>query len=244
MLKNIKKDYISWVIFTGGIVLLLEVIFFNRGLIISLIFSSVLIYFGRKRKTKKKGKFLLWGGIFFFCASIFNMMTFKFFVLAFLIYFFIQFANSKKHPNKISPILTEPKTLLEEETIVQCKPLLENILFGQQKTPAGVYEWNDINIQAWVGDTIIDLSYTIFPKGETIIFIRNMIGNIQILVPYEMEVSIHHSVLVGETTIFDFHDRKIFNKVFNIKTVDYEKAEQKIKIFTSLVVGNIEVSRI
>lgn len=244
MPKNIKKDYIGWMILTGGIVFILEFLFFNRGLIFSLAFSSGMIYLGNRRKRKKKGKILFWGGIALLCVSIFNMMTFKFLILAVLVYLFIQYANSKKHPQKISPVLTEPKTRLEEETVVQCKPLLENILFGQQKTPTGVYEWNDINIQKWVGDTVIDLSYTILPKGETIIFIHNIIGNIQILVPYDMEVSVHHSVLTGETTILEFRDSKIFNKVFDVKTLGYDRAEQKIKIFTSLVVGNLEVNRI
>jgi lia operon protein LiaF len=244
MLKNMKNDYIGWIIFIGGIILLLEILFFNRGLIFALIFSSVMIYSGRKRKGKKKGKVLSWVGIFFFGASIFNMITFKFLLAAVLIHFFIRFAASKKQPKKISPILSEPKKLFDEETVVQVKPLMENIIFGQQKTPAAVYEWNDINIQAGVGDTMIDLSYTVFPKGETVIFIRNVIGNIHILVPYEIEVSIHHSVLAGSTTIFDFQDSKIFNKVYHLKTIEYEKAEQKIKIFTSLIVGNLEVSRI
>lgn len=244
MLKNRKSDYISWIILIGGIILLLEVLFFNRGLIFSLIISSGMIYLGRKKRSKKRGKILFWGGIFFFCASIFNMMTFKFFLIAILLHFFIQYTASKKQPRKVSPTLTEPKKLLEEETIVQSKPLFENVLFGQQKTPIEVFEWNDINIQAGVGDTMIDLSYTVFPKGETVIFIRNVIGNIHILIPYEMEVSISHSVLAGSTTIFEFQDSKIFNKVYHLKTFEYEKAEQKIKIFTSLVVGNLEVSRI
>lgn len=243
-MNNGKKDYIGWVVFIGCILLLLEVLFFNRGLIFSLVISIGLIYLGRKRRAKKGGKVLFWGGIFFFCASIFNMMTFKFLLLAVLLHFFIQYANSKRHPKTVSPILTEPKIPFEKETTVQSKPLLENILFGGQSTPAGTYEWNDINIQAGVGDTVIDLSYTFFPNGETVIFIRNIIGNIRILVPYDTEVSIHHSVIAGSTTIFDFYESKTFNKVYHLKTVGYEKAEQKVKIFTSLVVGNIEVSRI
>jgi len=115
---------------------------------------------------------------------------------------------------------------------------------GQQKTPIGIYEWNDINIQTGLGDTSIDLSYTMLPKGETVIFIRNIIGNIQILVPYEIEVSIHHSCVVGSTNAFENHSSKMFNQVFQLKTSGYDNAEQKVKIFTSLLVGNLEVSRI
>ena len=93
MLKNMKSDYVSWIIFIGGIVLLLEVLFFNRGLIFSLILSSGMIYAGRKRRAKKKGRFLFWLGIFFFCASIFNMMTVKFLLLAVFLHFFIQYVT-------------------------------------------------------------------------------------------------------------------------------------------------------
>ena len=115
---------------------------------------------------------------------------------------------------------------------------------AEQKTPSGVYEWNDINIQSGIGDTIIDLSYTVLPKGETVIFIRNIIGNIHIQIPYEIEVSVNHSCIVGSTTVFENHQSRIFNQVFHLKTSGYESAEQKVKIFSSLLVGNIEVTRI
>ncbi|MDP4085572.1 MAG: cell wall-active antibiotics response protein LiaF [Bacillota bacterium] len=244
MFKNLKNDYMGWMIIIGGIILILEILFFNRGLIFSLFVSGGMIYLGRKRGTKKKGKILFWGGIIFFCASVFNMITFKFFLLAILFHFLIQFALSKKNPKKHSPIFVEPKKKPHEDSIIMGKPLLDNVLFGQQKTPNGVYEWNDINIQAGIGDTVIDLSYTVFPKGETVIFIRNIIGNIHILVPYEVEVNIHHSVIAGSTSVFDFHQSKIFNQVFHLKTPGYDFVDQKVKIFTSLLVGNIEVERI
>jgi lia operon protein LiaF len=128
--------------------------------------------------------------------------------------------------------------------MIRTEPLFENIVLGQQKTPTGAYEWNDVNIQAGIGDTIIDLSFTMLPKGETVIFIRNLIGNIQILVPYDIDVSIQHSCIVGSSTVFEVHDSKLFNRVLHLKTPGYETAEHKVKIFTSLVVGNLEVSRI
>ena len=75
--------------------------------------------------------------------------------------------------------------------MIKSEPLFENIFFGQQKTPLGVYEWKDVNIQAGIGDTIIDLSFTpCFHKGKRLSLFEIMIGNIQILVPYEIEVSV------------------------------------------------------
>jgi lia operon protein LiaF len=245
MLKKMNSDYISWMILIGAVILLLEVTFFNQGLIFSLFIAIVMIYLGRKAMTKKIGKLLFWGGIVFFTASIFNMMTFRFLLLAVLIHFIIKFAQSKRVPNVISPVVKvdteEPR---QREHVILRKPLFGNTFFGQQRTPDHVYEWNDINIQSGVGDTIIDLSYTVLPKGETVIFIQKFIGNIQIFVPYDYEVSINHSVLIGSTTVFDHHEMKKFNQVLQMQTPEYEKAEQKIKIFTSVFLGDIEVKRI
>jgi lia operon protein LiaF len=244
MLKNAKNDYTGWLVVIGVVVLLLEILFFNSGLIFSLLFSGGLIYLGRKKTGKKSGKVLFFAGIIFLLISVFNMMTFKFLLLAILVHLIIQYSNSKKNPNKIALEIKETEQVLQAETIIKSKPLFENIFFGQQKTPSGIYDWNDINIQSGIGDTIIDLSYTVLPKGETIIFIRNVIGNIQIQVPYEIEVSVHHSCVVGSTTVFENYQSQVFNQAFHLKTAGYDQAEQKVKIFTSMLVGNLEVSRI
>ncbi len=244
MLNNTKNDYIGWLVLIGAVILLLEILFFNKGLIFSLLISGGLIYLGRKRSGKKFRKLLFFAGIIIFVISILNMMTFKFLLLAILLHFFIQLLNSKKQPAKIAPEMIKAEQKPQEETLIASKPLFENLFFGQQKTPYGVYEWNDVNIQAGIGDTIVDLSFTVLPKGETVIFIRNLIGNIQILVPYEMEVSVHHSSIAGTTTVFGSREAKNFNHSFQLKTAGYDQADQKVKIFTSLIVGNLEVSRI
>ncbi|HLO10725.1 MAG TPA: cell wall-active antibiotics response protein LiaF [Pseudoneobacillus sp.] len=244
MFKNMNSDYISWILLIGVAILLLEVAFIHDGLIFSLFISIAMVYLGRKSLQKKLGKLLFWGGIVSITVTIFNMMTFRFLLIAILIHFIIKFAQSKRAPNVMSPVVKEPTEHPQAEQIVSRKPLFHNALFGHQRTPDQVYEWNDINIQTGVGDTIIDLSYTVLPKGETVIFIRNFIGNIQIFVPYDYEVSMHHSVLIGKTNVFDFHEPKMFNQVFHLQTPEYENAERKIKIITSVFLGDIEVKRI
>jgi lia operon protein LiaF len=244
MLKKINSEYLSWIILIGAVILLMEVTFFDQGLIFSLFISIIMVYLGRKSMPKKRGKLLFWGGIVFLIINIFHMMTFRFLMLAIFIHFVIQFAQSKRAPNIVSPVVSESTENKPREQVIQRKPLFRNILFGQQRTPDHVYEWNDINIQSGVGDSIIDLSYTVIPKGETVIYIRKFIGNIQIFVPYDYEVSVQHSVLLGTTTVFDFHEAKMLNQVFHLQTPDYEKADQKVKIITSVLLGDIEVKRI
>ncbi len=248
MLNKIKNDLFSWLVLFSILLLLLEVLFFNKGLIFSLLLAAGMVYYGRKRieQNRKRGKFIFWCGIVFFSISVFGMITFRLLLLAIFIYLVIQFAQSKKNPKIELPIIKNPMEFdpFSKENLVHQQPLFKNVLFGDQKTPERTYDWDDINIQTGVGDTVIDLSYTVLPKGETVIFIRNIIGNIQILVPYDLEVSVHHCVVVGSVNILNYHGAKVFNQNIHVQTPGFDKSEQKIKIFTSLIVGDIEVRRI
>ena len=244
MINRVKSEYISWILLLGAVVLFLEFTFFNSGLIFSLLVEVGMIYIGRKWMPRKSGKLLFWLGIIFLIISIFSMITFKFFLLAILIHFLIQFVQAKKNPAHIKPVLKEPSLTLEKETLIRHKPLFGNQLFGQQKTPDQVYEWSDINIQTGIGDTVIDLSYTVLPKGETVIYIRNLIGNIQVLVPYDVEISVNHSVLAGSIEIFGAQESKVINQTLHVQTAGFDQAEQRVKIFTSIPVGDLEVKRV
>ncbi|MFC3884546.1 cell wall-active antibiotics response protein LiaF [Bacillus songklensis] len=243
MLDKRKTDYISWILLIGILLLLLEISFFNTGIIFSLFISVGFIYIGRKRLPRKSGKILFWLGLIGFFINILSMMTFKFFLLAILVHVVIRFIQTKRHPVYIQPVLREPEYMQGGELLTK-KPLFDNRFMGRQQTPEHVYEWNDINIQAGIGDTVIDLSYTVLPKGEAVVFIRNFIGNIRVLVPYEVEMSVHHSVWAGTAKILNEYDSKVFNQVLRFQTSQYEKAEQKVKIMTSMMVGDLEVKRI
>lgn len=243
MLDKIKSDNLNAFILLGIILLIIEISFFNSGVLFSFIISIGCIYIGRKRMPRTFGKVLFWFGWISLALTILGMMTVKFLILAILIYLLIQFYQSKKKPNYIKPEIKETEKTAQQETIIKREPLFCNNIFGRQSTPEQVYEWNDVNIQSGIGDTIIDLSYTVLPKGESVIFIRNIIGNIQILVPYEVDVEVHHSFLYGSTTIFDNHESKTVNQTLHYQTQEYDQAEYKLKIMTSTGVGDLEVKR-
>ncbi|RFU69142.1 cell wall-active antibiotics response protein [Peribacillus saganii] len=242
MFKNMKTDLISWILLIGLIVLVLEISFFDGGLIFSLLISAGCIYIGRKKRGRTIGSVLFWLGVIMAVVTVMNMMAFKFFIMAILAYILFLYIQSRKEPEKVEPTVKKPVD--KPLDMVIKKPLLGNKLFGHGKTPDHVYEWNDINIQTGIGDTVIDLSNTVLPKGEAIISIRSFIGNIKIFIPYEMEVSVHHSVLAGTAEILQHQEKRIFNQNMSVQTPDYENAEQKVKILTSLISGNLEVKRI
>ncbi len=245
MSNHKKTDYISRLSMIGLIVLFIEVTFFNSGVIFSGFVSGVLIYLGRKKFKGTFGKLVFWIGCISLFFTIANMMTVKFVLIGIILYFVLQYFQSRKNPTVIKPEIEESTTeLVTEEPIIKTKSLFDNVFIGRQKTSDHVYEWNDINIQTGIGDTTIDLSNTVLPKGESIISIRNFVGNVEILIPYEMEASVYHSVITGSTTIFQHEERRVFNQVLSYQTEDYKGSEQKIKIVTSFLIGNLEVKRV
>ena len=244
MLNKFDKDSFSWIVLIGILMLAIEITFFNQGLIFSLFVSGALIYFGRKLYRRTTGKVLFWIGIFSLVSCVIGMITFRLFLLAILIYAIVQFAQSKKKPEVIRPTFEEPSKVQSETTLIEQSSLFKNSAFGHQKTPQHVYEWDDVNIITGVGDTVIDLSYTVLPKGETVIFIRNIVGNIKVFIPYDTEVNVRHSSLAGSAKVLEYQKDRSFNQILAVKTPGYDQAEQKIKILTSMMVGDIEVKRL
>ncbi|KSU81732.1 lia operon protein LiaF [Fictibacillus enclensis] len=242
MFSGKKTDLISWLLLIGLFLLILELIFRGGELIFIFAVMAGCIYVGGKRRTRTFGKLLYWGGWFGAAVTLLNMMAFKFVLVAILIYLLIQVYQNKKRPAWIKPEIREPDSRLSE-SLFKKKNLFKNIVYGPQQTPDHVYEWEDINIQCGIGDTVIDLSNTVLPEGESVITVRNIVGNIKIFVPYEVAVSVHHSVFAGNATIFDIHEPRVFNQLFSYHTDNYYEASQRIKIITTLAVGDLEVKR-
>ena len=242
-MPKIDKNNIQWVIVIGIILVILDFGVFNPGLLFLLCLSGGFIYFGKKRKPGQIGRILFWTGIFFLIMAIINSFIFKFFLFAMLIYAVYQFFFSKRPEKLIEPIIHEPPARSGEK-IVRKTPLFHNRLFGKQSTPEYIYEWNDINIQTGIGDLVIDLSNTVLPDGVSVIVIQAIVGNIQVRVPYEQEVSVHSTFISGSLRFFSESEPRIINKSIYMETENFDLADKKIKIITSLMAGSVEVKRV
>lgn len=245
MFKQVNTDYISWIFLIGLISLIMELVFFDGGLIYTLALSIGCLFIGKKKYHRKMGKILFFIGVFSAVIIILNMFVFKFFLLVILAYALYGFYLSKQNPEKVQLMLTEPKQHTEEkEQLTKTGYLFSNKLIGSQQTQKSVYEWNNVNIQRGIGDVVIDLSNTILPKGETIISIRSMVGNLKIQIPYDVEVNLHHSVVIGRAVVFQNHEKRMYNQIISCQTQGFNKADQKVTIITSVFIGNIEVNRV
>ena len=243
MLNRKRSDFISWGLLLAVVLVLLEATLNGGGILFSLLFSAALLFFGRKRMPKRSGKVMFWLGVFIAVMNVLSMFTFKLLLVAFVIYVIYEFYQSKQNPVFVTPQFEQVPTMTQDD-VYRKETLLKNILLGTQQTPEHVYEWNDINIQCGPGDTIIDLNQTILPDGESVILVRGTIGNITIYVPYEMEAAVSHSMIMGNSRIFDRSESKLFNQTLFYRTKGYGEANKKIKIVTNMFAGSLEVKRV
>lgn len=217
-------------------------IFLSGGInIIGIAFSIGLILLGRhyKQKDKKKGNILFILGIFFFVMCMLGSYAFQFILVATVAYVGYELYTSKEKPKKVD-LFIEPSSNHKLERV---EPFVNNMLIGHIRMIDYVYELQDINIHYGMGDVHIDLSLTVLPEGETVILIRGLIGDVRIYVPYDSDVSIQNAVLIGKLNVLG-HQEKGFNHSYTLRTENYHQATRKVKIISSLLIGDIEVRNI
>jgi lia operon protein LiaF len=232
-----------WIFYIAVGLLLFEIIFLDGGILYFLFFSFLFVYIGKKYYHKLLGKIVFWISLVNAAFAIFHTLAFRWVLFAVILYFLIQYVQSKKTRSTVQ-VEEIRKSGTTSDVIFRKKPFFQNKIIGRQSTPQAIYEWEDVNVQGFVGDMVIDLSQTVFPKGEALIFVRHLLGNVQVLVPYDMEVSVHVSVVVGTVDIFQMVNERVVNESIIFQTADYPEVEQKIKIVTSMVAGHVEVKRV
>ncbi|WP_101842259.1 cell wall-active antibiotics response protein LiaF [Halobacillus sp. Marseille-P3879] len=238
MLKRMSTDTVNIILLIGAVLLVMEVVFFNGGLIFSVAFSSVLIYLGWRRYNRLWAKIIFWIGAASLFITVINMMAVRFLIVAALVMLILHYYRSKDDPARIEPVVFEDVELNSSE------PVLKQKFFGNEATPDRAYKWYDINIHGGFGERIVDLSNTVLPNDEAVISIRHFVGSLYIYVPYEVEVSVQHSAVLGRATIFQYRNTKLMNQTISYQTPNYSTRKPRVKIVTSIGSGNIEVKRI
>ncbi|WP_010647414.1 cell wall-active antibiotics response protein LiaF [Oceanobacillus massiliensis] len=242
MFKRLSTDYFNWILIIGVILFIFEIVFFFGGTIIPALFSALFTYVGWKYFRKLWGKIVFWISLVSLIFAILNLLAVRFLIIAAVVLFIIDYMKSKKEAKQYDPIL--PGGEIRDETLIDIKPLFEQKTFEDQATEDTAYQWKDVNIYGIFGDRIIDLSNTVLPNDTAVISIRHFIGNIEIYVPYEVEVSIHHSSIFGRAHILGKHEWKLMNRSLFYQTANYDSEYPRVKIITSLFSGDIEVKRI
>lgn len=244
MFKQIPTRNLNWIWITVAILLVFEIVFFHGGALISALISGFFVYFSWKRLHSLGWKIVFAIAAISFVLNVFNLLAVRFLIVVVIAIIILNFIKSTKEPSKEKPELPNKSSLTEEESLVQVDRLFDERFFDDFRTEETAYQWKDVNMHGIYGDRVIDLSNTVLPYDTAVISIRHLAGNIEIYVPYEVEVSIHHSSIFGRASIFGVYHGRLMNKSLHYETKNYNTAHQRVKIVTSLFSGDIEVKRV
>lgn len=93
-----------------------------------------------------------------------------------------------------------------------------------------------------IGDIRLDLSDQYLPNEETRYDLSGLIGDITVLVPHDLPVSVAAEVQVGDIRLFGHHADG-FGRQLTYQTPGYEEAARKVSIYAHLWIGDIRVER-
>lgn len=243
-MEKLRQMSLSNWLTAGLIIVLVEIVLFNSGMIFSLVLSGGLLYFGKQAWKHMYGKILVGVGAIMLLTAILSMVTLRILFVILVINLILKYMETKKNPLIFEPVIKAEENHGEEQLLVTKKPFFFNQWVGSHETPDHSYEWENIHLQNGIGDVQIDLSNTVLPDKEAFISLRNVAGKIIILVPYELEISVQHSALAGEASILSSSTTRLWNENVVYQTEGYEAARQKCTILSSVWIGDIEVKRV
>jgi lia operon protein LiaF len=105
--------------------------------------------------------------------------------------------------------------------------------------------WELRNVSSWamVGEIYLDLSLALTNQRDTTLVFQGLIGNIDLLVPEDLGVSIRGTIVLGQTQVEEQREAGLMNKVL-WTTDNYDTADQRVHIEISYLIGDLHVKRI
>ncbi len=115
-------------------------------------------------------------------------------------------------------------------------------VFGDVKLQVNNQDFNGGSISVMIGEIDLDLAKSNIKEGEKILRLSGVIGEISVLLPKTLKVSVKANVTVGDIKILDTTDDGfLINRTF--QSEGYETAKKKLYISVSQVIGDIEIRR-
>ncbi|GAB2542619.1 cell wall-active antibiotics response protein LiaF [Gracilibacillus alcaliphilus] len=238
MFKKGNHDLLQLLLIIGAVFLLLEIIFMDPGLLFLIALGAVGIYLGRKSFHTITGKTIFWGGAFFIFIAVLNTFILRIVIGAAVVYLIWHWYQQRQQETE-----QKPKYVNAADEVPYEDHVIQNKWFGKYHTTDEGFIWQDLNFQSAVGDVVIDLNDTMLPPEEAVIIIRQLAGKVTIIVPYDVEIILDHTVVFGDIHVFDHSEANAFNRHIQLQTKDYYASDQRVKIFTQMIAGKLEVKR-
>ncbi|SDB81850.1 lia operon protein LiaF [Pelagirhabdus alkalitolerans] len=238
MSKQSNQQLIKYLLIVFAIVLGLEILNTQSPQFIWIIIWGGIVFVSWQHYYRPIAQVMFWISAVGLSITILDTALIRFIIVGLIVYFLYVYFQDHQSSNDQGDANTSA-----DEELIDGDILFTNQWFGTRKTEKDNYKWHDINYQSIAGQTVIDLNKTVLPSDEPTIVIQQMFGSIKIIVPNDVEVRVHHSILTGSIDVFGYGDDRLVNRTLNLKTQGYDDAHQKVRIYSTLIAGKIEVKR-
>jgi len=132
-------------------------------------------------------------------------------------------------------LLLRPQ-LVSPDTAVRLKLLGDVRRYG---------DWEVADEEIWigVGDVRLDMTSADVPVGETRLRVFSFVGDVILLVPEDVGVSVWSMAFVTDARVLG-RRRDSFLGSFHLASDNYEAAERKVRLETTSFVANLRVRRV
>ena len=115
-------------------------------------------------------------------------------------------------------------------------------VFGDVKLHVNNQDFNGGSISVMIGEIDLDLAKSNIKEGEKVLSLSGFIGEISVILPKTLKVSVKANATIGDIKILDTTDDGFFiNRTY--QSEGYETAKKKLYISVSQVIGDIEIRR-
>ena len=115
-------------------------------------------------------------------------------------------------------------------------------VFGDVKLHVNNQDFNGGSISVMIGEIDLDLAKSNIKEGEKVLRLSGIIGEISVILPKTLKVSVKANATIGDIKILDTTDDGFFiNRTY--QSEGYETAKKKLYISVSQVIGDIEIRR-
>ncbi|MDE1548408.1 cell wall-active antibiotics response protein LiaF [Jeotgalibaca caeni] len=240
-----KKTRLRLFLLLEGALFLLNIfeLIHNWDLLLVILFGAVLIMTNKKRVHRQN--MLYWTGWFLIALSILSTFTI-WLMLGLLLVYAVFNGGSILENFHFHAFDSFPWKKKNYVGVTVKEPAKHSGKRKKQKWVGGthvgehVYEWDDMNISVFMGDSIIDLGNTLLPNKENVVLIRKGIGQTRVIVPKGVGVSLQHSALQGKV-IFNQEPYPLQNETLTLYSSDYDTATRTIKLVSNTLLGDFEV---
>jgi lia operon protein LiaF len=103
-------------------------------------------------------------------------------------------------------------------------------------------EWQVVEEEFWlgIGDVTLDMTQAEIPPGETHLRVVQFIGDVRVTMPEEVGLSLSSTAMVGSVRAFG-RKRDIFFSPLRLSSENYEAAERKVRLETSMFIGDVRI---